>query len=123
MLSYTQGQLAGRQVSKHVHMPQGSIPDQPYTYALDEAHVFENGRPARACGNTAAMVGEGGLSWLTPHFTVRLLVTTFDTSWSPPAAMVPHTSAISASSPMISGTQPLHRTAKRQVSPPIMPLS
>ena len=113
----------GRQVTKHVYVPQGSIPDQPYTYALDEAHVFEKGRPARACGNTAAMVGEGGLSWLTPHFTVRLLVTTFDTSWSPLTTMVPHTSAISASSPMSSSTQPLHRTSKRQLSPPIMPLS
>lgn len=37
---------------------------------MDEGHVFEVGKPTRVCGNTAAMVGEGGLSWLTPHFDV-----------------------------------------------------
>ncbi len=60
---------------------QGSIPGQPHSYALDEAHVFEKGRPARACGNTAAMVGEGGLSWLAPHFTVRPFVSTPHPHW------------------------------------------
>ena len=28
----------------------------------------------RVCGNTAAMLGEGGVSWLAPHFMVRRLL-------------------------------------------------
>ena len=33
--------------------------------------MLETGRPARVSGNTAAMVGEGGVSWLSPHFQVH----------------------------------------------------
>ena len=50
---------------------QGTIPGHSHTYALDEKHVFETGRPARVSGNSAAMLGEGGVSWLSPHFQVR----------------------------------------------------
>lgn len=45
----------------------GTIPTHQSTYALDDHHIFETGRPMLVCGNTAAMVGN---SWLAPHFDV-----------------------------------------------------
>jgi hypothetical protein len=50
---------------------QGSIEGQPHAYKLDQGHVFETGRRTLVCGNTAAMLGENGLSWLAKHFEVR----------------------------------------------------
>ena len=49
----------------------GTIPGSEGAYTLDAGHTFEAGRPALVCGNTAAMVGEGGVSWLAKHFEVR----------------------------------------------------
>lgn len=45
----------------------GTIADHPDTYALDDHHLFETGRPMLVCGNTAAMVGS---SWLGKHFRI-----------------------------------------------------
>jgi hypothetical protein len=53
---------------------QGTIKGYEHEYTLDQSHTFEAGRPALVCGNTAAMLGEGSISWLSPHFTVRLLL-------------------------------------------------
>jgi len=39
-------------------------------YTLDMHHSFDTGVPQVVCGNTAAMVGEGGISWLAKHFRV-----------------------------------------------------
>lgn len=50
---------------------QGTIAGHEQEYALDEGHTFERSRPALVCGNTAAMLGEDGLSWLSPHFQVQ----------------------------------------------------
>ncbi len=36
----------------------GTIPEAPHTFVLDDHHVFETGRPMLVCGNTAAMVSE-----------------------------------------------------------------
>lgn len=52
-------------------MLQGSIEGQPHAYKLDQGHVFETGRRTLVCGNTAAMLGEDGVSWLAKHFEVR----------------------------------------------------
>ena len=52
---------------------QGSIPGHENRYDLDQEHSFETGRPALVCGNTAAMLGEGGKSWLAPHFQAASL--------------------------------------------------
>ena len=48
----------------------GSIPGSETAYTLDAGHTFEVGRPTPVCGNTAAMCGEGGVSWLAKHFEV-----------------------------------------------------
>jgi len=48
----------------------GTIPGSEGAYTLDAGHTFEAGRPALVCGNTAAMLGEGGVSWLAKHFEV-----------------------------------------------------
>lgn len=45
----------------------GSIAGQPARYELDDHHVFEAGRPAPVCRNTARMLGE---TRLAPHFDV-----------------------------------------------------
>jgi len=45
----------------------GTLPGHAHTYALDDHHIFETGRPMLVCGNTASMVGE---SWLKPHFRI-----------------------------------------------------
>ncbi|MEP0547279.1 MAG: methyltransferase domain-containing protein [Rhodothermales bacterium] len=36
----------------------GTIPEHPHAFALDDHHVFETGRPMLICGNSAAMVEE-----------------------------------------------------------------
>ncbi len=36
----------------------GTIPGAPHEFILDDHHVFETGRPALVCGNTAAMLAE-----------------------------------------------------------------
>lgn len=46
----------------------GTIEGHEHSYSLDENHAFEKGRPVLVCGNTAAMLGEGGISHLAPHF-------------------------------------------------------
>ena len=35
-----------------------------------QGHTFEKGRLALVCGNSAAMAGEGGVSWLAKHFQI-----------------------------------------------------
>jgi SAM-dependent methyltransferase len=37
---------------------QGTIPEAPHTFVLDDHHIFETGRPMLVCGNTASMVSE-----------------------------------------------------------------
>ena len=51
-------------------MLQGTIKGYEHSYALDDSHVFERDRPKLVCGNTAAVLGEGGLSHLAKHFQV-----------------------------------------------------
>jgi len=48
----------------------GTVPGAPHAYHLDDHHRFEKNKPMLVCGNSAAMVGEGGISWLSPHFEV-----------------------------------------------------
>lgn len=43
------------------------------TFELDASHAFPVGKPVPVSGNTAAMVGEGGVSWLSSRFKVRCL--------------------------------------------------
>ena len=50
---------------------QGTIKGHEHAYVLDSEHTFEKGRHVPVSGNTAAMLGEGGLSHLGPHFQVR----------------------------------------------------
>lgn len=50
---------------------QGTIEGYEHEYTLDQGHTFEAGRPALVCGNTAAMLGEDSVSWLSPHFQAR----------------------------------------------------
>ena len=49
---------------------QGSIKGHEHSYQLDDHHIFVTGKPMLVCGNTAAMVGENGISWLSKHFQV-----------------------------------------------------
>jgi hypothetical protein len=49
---------------------QGTIAGHEQAYTLDNAHTFEMGRRVPVSGNTAAMLGEGGLSHLAQHFEV-----------------------------------------------------
>ncbi|CAD7701699.1 unnamed protein product [Ostreobium quekettii] len=48
----------------------GTIEGHEHAYELDDKHHFETGKPMLVDGNTAAMVGEDGISWLSPHFQV-----------------------------------------------------
>jgi len=48
----------------------GTIPGSESAYEFDAEHRFVTGKPALVCGNTAAMIGEGGHSWLSKHFQV-----------------------------------------------------
>eukprot|EP01060_Flectonema_neradi_P018243 TRINITY_DN25049_c0_g1_i1.p1 TRINITY_DN25049_c0_g1~~TRINITY_DN25049_c0_g1_i1.p1 ORF type:complete len:374 (+),score=58.20 TRINITY_DN25049_c0_g1_i1:49-1170(+) len=49
----------------------GTIPGHPNSFILDDHHKLETNKPFLVCGNTAAMLGEGGVSWLSPHFTIQ----------------------------------------------------
>jgi arsenite methyltransferase len=49
----------------------GTIPQCESEYKLDVHHVFQLNQPKLVCGNTAAMLGEGGFSWLHPHFHIQ----------------------------------------------------
>ena len=42
-------------------------------YQLDDHHRFVKGKPLLVCGNSGAMVGENGVSWLSPHFEVPFM--------------------------------------------------
>lgn len=48
----------------------GTIEGYPHAYQLDDHHKFVTNKPMLVCGNTAAMVGEKGISWLAKHFEV-----------------------------------------------------
>lgn len=48
----------------------GSITGLKHSFQLDHDHNFETGRSTAVCGNTAAMLGENGTSWLSKHFQV-----------------------------------------------------
>jgi len=50
---------------------QGTIAGHEHLYQLDADHKFITGKPTLVSGNTAAMVGEGGTSWLSNHFEVN----------------------------------------------------
>ena len=49
---------------------QGNINGHKHSYQLDDHHTFITGKPMLVCGNTAAMVGEQGHSWLAKSFDV-----------------------------------------------------
>lgn len=49
----------------------GTIPGLKHHYDLDDHHTLETGKPFLVCGNTAAMLGENGVSWLAPHFEIH----------------------------------------------------
>lgn len=59
--------IADIRVNKYL---QGTIEGHAHSYRLDTGHAFETGRRTAVCGNTAAMLGEGGASWLAKHFQV-----------------------------------------------------
>lgn len=46
---------------------QGSMPEHPHRFALDDHHLFETGKPMLVCGNTADMVSR---TRYAPHFRV-----------------------------------------------------
>eukprot|EP00756_Hemistasia_phaeocysticola_P005183 Hpha_TRINITY_DN13209_c0_g3::TRINITY_DN13209_c0_g3_i1::g.154783::m.154783 len=48
----------------------GTVPGHPHSFVLDDHHKLERNKPFLVCGNTAAMLGENGVSWLSPHFTI-----------------------------------------------------
>lgn len=57
-------------ISSVIDNNQGTIPGSETRFVLDKDHAFEVGKPYTVCGNTAAMCGEGGVSWLSKHFEV-----------------------------------------------------
>eukprot|EP01024_Parvocaulis_polyphysoides_P001130 TRINITY_DN10312_c0_g1_i8.p4 TRINITY_DN10312_c0_g1~~TRINITY_DN10312_c0_g1_i8.p4 ORF type:complete len:136 (-),score=29.02 TRINITY_DN10312_c0_g1_i8:894-1301(-) len=48
----------------------GTIEGHKHSYILDDRHTFITNKPMLVDGNTAAMVGEDGVSWLSPHFDI-----------------------------------------------------
>ena len=46
----------------------GTIPHAPHAFRLDDHHLFETGRPAPVCGNTAAMLSK---TRLARHFRIH----------------------------------------------------
>ncbi|KAJ9462239.1 putative arsenite methyltransferase [Diplonema papillatum] len=76
----------------------GTIPGNQHNYMLDDHHVLITGKPFLVCGNTAAMLGENGKSWLAKHFTITgdrsVHYGLFDCS-SPPAVTASASSAAS----------------------------
>lgn len=53
---------------------QGTIPGHHHKYQLDNGHILQTGKPELVCGNTAAMLGDSGRSWLAKHFEVSMAV-------------------------------------------------
>ena len=52
---------------------QGTLPGHEHSYCLDAFTVLDAGRATAVSGNTAAALGEGGVSWLSRHFQVHQL--------------------------------------------------
>lgn len=50
---------------------QGTIAGHEHLYQLDADHQFLTGKPTLVSGNIAAMVGEGGTSWLSKLLEVN----------------------------------------------------
>jgi len=48
----------------------GNVKGCEKTFELDASHAFPVGKPVPVSGNTAAMVGEGGVSWLSSRFKI-----------------------------------------------------
>eukprot|EP01060_Flectonema_neradi_P006976 TRINITY_DN1482_c1_g1_i1.p1 TRINITY_DN1482_c1_g1~~TRINITY_DN1482_c1_g1_i1.p1 ORF type:complete len:516 (+),score=99.79 TRINITY_DN1482_c1_g1_i1:69-1616(+) len=75
----------------------GTIPGYPNSFTLDDHHKLETNKPFLVCGNTAAMLGENGVSWLSPHFEIHGDRSThfglFDCGPSPVTAPAPSASA------------------------------
>ncbi len=46
----------------------GSVAECPHQFILDDHHVFETGKPARVCGNTASMLAD---TRFAEHFSVQ----------------------------------------------------
>lgn len=46
---------------------QGTLPEAPHRFVLDDHHAFETGRPVLVCGNTASMLSE---TRYAPHFRI-----------------------------------------------------
>jgi SAM-dependent methyltransferase len=65
----------------------GTIPEHPHSFVLDDHHVFKTGQPMLVCGNTAQMVSE---TRYARHFRVigdrRVHYGPFDCAPSPGAA-------------------------------------
>ncbi|MEW6115938.1 MAG: arsenosugar biosynthesis radical SAM (seleno)protein ArsS [Nitrospirota bacterium] len=40
----------------HIAIYKGGVPESPFAFELDSAHIFERNRPERVCGNTALML-------------------------------------------------------------------
>jgi len=49
----------------------GTVKGHESAYELDDHHYIVKGKPFLVCGNTAAMLGYKGVSWLAPHFEVH----------------------------------------------------
>jgi arsenite methyltransferase len=45
----------------------GSIPESPQTFMLDDHHIFEKGKPMPVCSNTARMLSQSRFS---PYFQI-----------------------------------------------------
>ncbi|EFJ52454.1 hypothetical protein VOLCADRAFT_86558 [Volvox carteri f. nagariensis] len=48
----------------------GTLEGSDEAYTLDMRHRLVRNQPILVCGNTAAMLGEGGISWLSNHFII-----------------------------------------------------
>jgi len=64
----------GRELLRLPHLLQGTIEGHEHLYTLDDKHTFEKNRPVSVCGNTAAMLGEGGVCHLSQHFSVSTIL-------------------------------------------------
>ncbi len=51
----------------HSAVYRGGVPEAPFRFELDAAHVFEKNRPERVCGNTALMLSR---TRLMPYFEI-----------------------------------------------------
>jgi len=57
-ITYRLWKLTGLEDYGHVAIYRGGIPESPFTFELDAAHVFEIDKPERVCGNTALMLSQ-----------------------------------------------------------------